>query len=84
MTRHEALELILNELETAREKHPDWPDDKIHATAILIEEAGELLQAANDHEHCTKHEVCKQIVINRMKLAAAKVGAMSMRFLMNL
>lgn len=84
MTRHEAMELILAELSKAMEKHIDWPDDKIYAAAILIEEAGELLQAANDHEQKTKNAVCKQIVIDRMKLEAAQVGAMAMRFLINL
>ena len=78
------IDLVLDELESEMIKHPDWPEDKIHATARLIKEAGELLQAANDHEYRTKHQVCQQIVIDRMKLEAAQVGAMAIRILMNL
>lgn len=37
---------ISDELAKAQEKHPQWPDDIIHAAAIVNEEAGELTRAA--------------------------------------
>lgn len=37
---------ISDELAKAQAKHPQWPDDIIHAAAIVNEEAGELTRAA--------------------------------------
>lgn len=37
---------ILNELEKAENKHPDWPLDLIHQVSIMNEEAGEAIRAA--------------------------------------
>ena len=37
---------ISNEVIKAEIKHPDWPDDVIHQTAIMNEEAGEAIRAA--------------------------------------
>jgi len=45
------LTRVLFELERARLKHPKFPTDIIHQTAIMMEEAGEAVQAANDHVH---------------------------------
>ena len=39
------LQQIKNELRRAIAKHPTWPDDPIHAMAVVNEEIGELNQA---------------------------------------
>lgn len=38
---------IADEVDRATSKHPNWPDDAVHAAAILAEETGELVRSAN-------------------------------------
>lgn len=46
-----ALSLILAEVESARQKHPNWPaNDTLFAAAIVSEESGELMRAAVQHK----------------------------------
>ena len=73
-----AFELISSALLNAEVKFPGWPDDVVHASAILIEEAGELTQAALDF-HSGRYEE-----YDRMMEEAAQVGAMALRFLIDL
>lgn len=68
---------IIHELTKAKTKWPEWPVDPIHAAAILAEEAGELVQAANDFCYSGGS-------IEQMELEARQCGAMSARFLENL
>lgn len=68
---------ILKELRSAKEKWAAWPIDPIHAASVLSEEAGELVQAANDFCYSGGS-------IEQMELEARQVGAMAVRFLENL
>ncbi|WP_145960323.1 hypothetical protein [Leminorella richardii] len=71
------VSLLVGELTRASIAHPKWPTDAVHASAILNEEAGELTQAAIDfHFYVDDRE--------RMREEAIQVGAMALRFLMNL
>jgi len=51
MTFRKTIKLIKNELKRARRLYPKYPTDCIHRAAIIAEEAGELVQAANDHRY---------------------------------
>lgn len=73
----EQSEAILNELQRAINKFPEWPDDVIHAAAIVNEEAGELIRAALQYEY-------EGGDYEEMRKEAIQVGAMALRFLMNL
>ena len=68
------LESVITELDLARAKWPDWPVDPVHAAAVVSEEAGELVQAANDFCYSGGS-------IEQMELEARQVGAMAVRFL---
>jgi len=57
--------------------HPDWPDDVIHQVAIMIEEAGETMQAALNYKyHGGEKEKIKEELI--------QTAAMCLRCLVNL
>ena len=43
--------LVTDELLRATRMFPGWPTDPVYAAAIVAEEAGELLQAANNRQH---------------------------------
>lgn len=72
-----ALKLVGNELERACEKHPGWPADPIHQVAIMVEEAGESMQAA-------LQMVYEGGNIVDLKKELAQTGAMCLRCLINL
>jgi len=76
MNFHEAISLICHELGRAESIHPIWPKDAIHAAAVVSEEAGELVQAANDF-------VYDQGSKDRMQTEAIHTGAMAIRFLIH-
>lgn len=40
------FEAIVEELTKAKSKHPEWPNDPVHASAIVAEESGELTRAS--------------------------------------
>lgn len=69
-----ALTRILLELRKAKMKWPDWVTDPIHAAGILVEEAGEAMQAAQQmtYEHGEREEMDKE---------AAQAGAMAIRLI---
>lgn len=60
------IDEALAELVSARKRYPDWPVDVVHAACIMVEEATEVLKAANSlrwkqHEG-TAEEVRKEVV----------------------
>lgn len=77
MKSDQVIDLIMTELIAAQEKHPGWPDDIIHQAAIMVEEAGESIQAAIDIHY-------KNQQIDKFKKEVAQTGAMAIRILMNL
>lgn len=72
-----AENLIANEFFSAIKKHPDFPKDTIHQVAIMIEEAGEAMQAALDHVYFDGN-------IEKLRKELAQTGAMCMHCLINL
>lgn len=70
------IEEIVGELRRARAKFPTWPDDPIHAAAIVAEECGELqkavLQCVYEPQRCGLDDV---------KGEAIQTAAMAIRFL---
>lgn len=77
MNNYIAHKMIEDELDRAEKKFPDFPVDPIHAAAIVAEEAGELVQAALQftYEGGSYEEMQKE---------AVQVGAMALRFLVNM
>lgn len=72
-----AIALVFDELRKAEAKHPGWPEDKIHAVGILVEEAGEAMQAAID---CTYSGAD----VEKLRIELAQTGAMAIRALLHL
>ncbi len=77
MTRENAIELLLAELDRAQRLHPKWPDDEVHAAAIVAEEAGELIKATLNYYY---HNGGR----DDMRTEAIHTGAMALRFLINM
>lgn len=73
----EALNEIMNEVQRAQDKHPLWPKDLVHASAIVCEESGELIRAALqlNYEGGDKEEIRKE---------AIQTAATCIRLLINL
>ena len=77
ITKEQAIDLIFSELRKAEKKHPVWPDDKVHAVAIMIEEAGESMQAALDCHYANAGT-------ENLIIELAQTGAMAIRNLIHL
>ncbi|MEB6540277.1 hypothetical protein MXM81_14425 [Serratia plymuthica] len=77
LLRSTAITQINEELAAAEKKHPTWPRDTVHASAILNEEAGELTQAAIDYHYHNGS-------LEKVRREAAQVGAMAIRVLIGL
>lgn len=75
--KEKVIDAIFNELIKAEAKHPGWPDDKIHAVAIMIEAAGEAMQAAIDCVYSGGD-------IELLRKELAQTGAMAIRALIHL
>ena len=76
MDSDKVIEMIFTELRNAEEKHPGWPDDEIHAVGIMVEEAGEAMQAALDHHY-------RNAPIENLIKELAQTGAMVIRAMLN-
>lgn len=71
-----AIDAVLFELKNAVRRYPVWPDDPVTASAIVAEEAGELIQAALDvHWHKQAHKE------DNMIDEAIQTAAMAIRFI---
>lgn len=65
---------VLNEIDRAESKFPEFPTDPVHAAAVVAEEAGELVQA------CLELTYEKGLYCD-VKAEAIQVAAMAFRFL---
>ena len=77
MNDDRVLRDIVDELGRARSKFPTWPDDPLHAAAVVNEEAGELTRAVLKwvYEGGNAEDV---------KREAVQTAAMAVRFLVNI
>jgi len=71
------IDQMVTELAKAEEKHPSWPTDIIHASAVVGEESGELIRACLQVEY-------ENGSIAEAKKEAIQTGAMAIRFLAHL
>jgi hypothetical protein len=71
------IDKILSELARAKTIWPKWPDDPIHAAAVIAEEAGEIVKAALDFTYSSGP-------LADMEAEAIQTAAMCIRFLENL
>jgi hypothetical protein len=83
MTQKEAINLILDELLRAKDKHPDYPNDVIHMASIISEESGELVRASNQWEYEFNEKRSGEMYDNLIE-EAVQTAAMCVRFLENL
>lgn len=77
MTEEQIIKSILVELHLAERLYPTWPADPVHAAAIVTEEAGEALQAANNARWHGGP-------MSAMEAELVQTGAMAVRALKNL
>lgn len=73
------LDEISAELKTATEKFPTWPNDPLHALAVIGEEYGELTQATLQHVYEPEKST-----LDDVRMEAIQTATMAVRFLMSL
>ena len=74
-----SMGLVAKELRKARAKFPRWPDDPIHAAAVVQEEAGELGKAALQ----SVYEPDKSGMVE-VRAEAIQTAAMALRLIENI
>jgi NTP pyrophosphatase (non-canonical NTP hydrolase) len=77
MLLNDIAKSLNEEMERAKAKFPLWPEDLIHAAAIVAEEAGELLQTTLQYKY-------ENGSIEKVKKEAIQTATMAIRFLENL
>ncbi len=77
MSESDVIQKVLAELHHAEFLHPNWPDDTIHAAAIVAEESGELVRAALQHTY-------EEGSAAALESEAIQTAAMAIRFLKEL
>lgn len=76
---HTTIEQIMDEVDRAEKKFPDWPTDPLHALAILGEEFGELTQEMVQLTY-EPHKTTRE----KVKIEAIQTAAMALRLAMSL
>jgi len=71
MKTEQIIALIMAEIDRAEQLHPAWPHDLVKASAIVAEEAGEMLQAANDYDESRSGK--RQIITEAVHTAATAI-----------
>lgn len=79
MESDKIVELIFKEIWKAEKKHPGFPNDIIHMTAILSEETGEAQQAAIDAYYSDDRAEAEIRLVKEL----SQVGAVVFRILMH-
>ena len=79
MLLEDAISDVYEEISAATQKYPEWPNDPLHAVAILGEEFGELQKAVlqlcyEPHKSSPEH----------IKDEAIQTAAMAIRFICSL
>lgn len=64
------------ELQRARALHPHWPQDLVHAVAVVNEEAGEMVKAANEM-YWAKGTLPREVVAETIQTLAMCVRLLS-------
>lgn len=72
-----AVKLLMEALKHAEAIHKGWPNDLVHAVAIMIEEAGEAMQSAINCHYSNGD-------IEFLKMELAQTGAMCLRAIMHI
>ena len=83
MERRQIWEAIELELRKAKKKFPSWPDHPAGQAGIVVEEAGELMQACLQKKYERKKRSDAEHIA-RMRSEAIQTAAMAIRFLENL
>ena len=68
---------VWTEIDRARAKWPQWPDDIVHAAALVAEESGELTKAVNEYTY-------EGGTLDAIRTEAIHTAATAIRLLANL